>query len=319
MEGLIYKCTCLCNNKIYIGQTIQTFNERRRQHIKEAFNEKYVGYTYHFHRALRKYGLDNFKWEILQTITADNIDDLVNCLDLLEIQYIEQYNSYKNGYNSTLGGNSPTRRNSKIDVYLEDGTLIETLDSARQTSQKYEIPLQSVWNVCRKVQNFSYKNGIRYIFRYQGDTYSESEISINKNIATDSLVLMYNLDGFCIKTFLTPKQAEEYFNISKGAVSRCCIRNSKFVFIDGSRYIFKYANDDITKQDILDALKVKSDPKCRVIAIDYKTQEVIGTFETMSEGAKKFNTTVSKISEVCSGKRRSSGKYNGNPILWKKL
>ena len=65
MKGLIYKCICNCNGKVYIGQTIQTFDERKRSHIKEAFNDQCPGYNYHFHRALRKYRLDNFTWEII--------------------------------------------------------------------------------------------------------------------------------------------------------------------------------------------------------------------------------------------------------------
>lgn len=319
MKGLIYKCICNCNGKVYIGQTIQTFDERKRSHIKEAFNDQCPGYNYHFHRALRKYGLDNFTWEIIDTIEMKNPEDLAICLDDLEIKYIKQYNSYHNGYNSTEGGNSPTRRTSKIKIYLEDGTLIKTLSSAREVAEVYSISLQSVRNVCRKAQNFSYINGIRYVFRYEEDDYTEQEIAINKLTKTNSLVLMYDLDGKCINTFTSPKEADTRLHLSTGAVCRNCNRNSAFVFVDGVRYIFKYINDELTFDDIERALNVKSDPKCKVTAIDSVTREVIGVYNSMSEANKALHIASGKISEVCSGKRKSAGKFNGHPIYWEKI
>lgn len=319
MKGLIYKCTCNCNGKVYIGQTVQTFNERKRSHIKEAFNKQYPGYTYHFHRALRKYGLENFTWEIIEIVDIKKPEDLTTCLDNLEVKYIQQYDSYHNGYNSTEGGNSPTRKISKIKVYFEDGTLVKILSSAREVSEVYNIPLQSVRNVCRKVQNFSYINGIRYIFRYESDDYTEQEIATNKSIKTNSLVLMYDLDGNCINIFTSPKEADTKLNLSTGAVCRNCNRNSAFVFVDGIRYIFKYINDELTFNDIERALNIKADPKCKVKAIDSITKEVIGVYNSMSEANRALHIAPGKISEVCSGKRKSAGKFNGHPIYWEKV
>lgn len=89
--GIIYKAVNKINKKIYIGQTIRSLKERKRDHIKCEDN------TY-FHNALRKYGTDNFEW--FEIDSADNINDL----NYLEKYWIEFYNSYKNGYNMTTGG-----------------------------------------------------------------------------------------------------------------------------------------------------------------------------------------------------------------------
>lgn len=51
-----------------------------------------------FHRAIRKYGFENFKWEIIQ----ENI--LEEFLDIVEIYQIAINNSYYTGYNETFGG-----------------------------------------------------------------------------------------------------------------------------------------------------------------------------------------------------------------------
>ena len=94
---IIYKATNLTNGKIYIGQTIKPLNKRRIKHICEAFKYQKT----RFHRAIVKYGAENFKWEVLE----DNIEDLKN-LDKREIYWISYFDSFNKGYNDTKGGNS---------------------------------------------------------------------------------------------------------------------------------------------------------------------------------------------------------------------
>lgn len=91
----IYKYTNLVNNKIYIGQTSKTLEER----AKNGSNYKGSRYFYH---AIQKYGWDNFIPEILE----DNLDrDEAN---IKEEYYISLYNSCDPnvGYNIAYGGNN---------------------------------------------------------------------------------------------------------------------------------------------------------------------------------------------------------------------
>ena len=62
--GIIYSYTNLINQKKYIGQTI-TPEQRKKAHKSGAFNEADSTYDSPFHRAIRKYGLENFNYEIL--------------------------------------------------------------------------------------------------------------------------------------------------------------------------------------------------------------------------------------------------------------
>lgn len=93
--GLIYKVTNTINEKVYIGQTTQTLHKRRVRH--ESGSRK-KNTTIHFHRALKRHLLENFHWEILEY--CDNKTQLND----MEYHYIMQFNSYKKGYNSSLGG-----------------------------------------------------------------------------------------------------------------------------------------------------------------------------------------------------------------------
>jgi group I intron endonuclease len=92
--GIIYKTTNKINGKVYIGQTIQTLNARKRGHLWEAFEKKDNS---KFNRALRKYGAENFSWHIICIVVEKELNSL-------EIKNITLNNSYYSGYNSTEGG-----------------------------------------------------------------------------------------------------------------------------------------------------------------------------------------------------------------------
>ena len=63
----IYKITNKLNNKSYIGQTID-IERRWRSHKTEPFNPNSDAYNTLFYRAIRKYGIDSFIFEIIDTI-----------------------------------------------------------------------------------------------------------------------------------------------------------------------------------------------------------------------------------------------------------
>ena len=93
--GIIYKVTNQENGKIYIGQTIQTLNERKNKHYYKARQEEY---TTHFINALRKYPEEVFIWEIIDEAETKK------ALDEKEKYWIAYYNSIEKGYNTKDGG-----------------------------------------------------------------------------------------------------------------------------------------------------------------------------------------------------------------------
>lgn len=93
--GLIYKFTNKINNKIYIGQTTQTLEQRVNKHLQSLDDNTY------FHRSLKKYGINNFNIETIEESIP------LSELDNREIYWIKYYNSYYTsgkGYNLTKGG-----------------------------------------------------------------------------------------------------------------------------------------------------------------------------------------------------------------------
>lgn len=107
MYGIIYKATNKINNKIYIGQTTNSLTRRKTNHYAAARTKKD---TLFFHKAIRKYGEDNFIWEVLKQ--ADTREEL----NELECFYIKQYNSNNSeyGYNMTAGGDSHSEQSQNF-------------------------------------------------------------------------------------------------------------------------------------------------------------------------------------------------------------
>lgn len=97
---LIYKITNNINSKVYIGQTTKTFEERKNAYFNEY---KWSKNPRVIIQAMRKYGFDNFTFEIIE----NNINSQKE-LDKKERYYImEIYHSLvnENGYNVECGGN----------------------------------------------------------------------------------------------------------------------------------------------------------------------------------------------------------------------
>lgn len=98
----IYKFTNMTNQKVYIGQT-NDIEKRKRGHKSESFNTKANGYHLPFHCAVRKYGWDNFNFEILEEIPDEFGRDYLNEREIFFISYYHSLTS-ENGYNLTKGG-----------------------------------------------------------------------------------------------------------------------------------------------------------------------------------------------------------------------
>lgn len=93
MNGKIYLITNLINGKKYVGQTIMTLNQRWSKHINRSRESNPTGIA----AAIKKYGKENFSMELIATCAIDDLNQL-------EKYYIQKYNTFKEGYNLTLGG-----------------------------------------------------------------------------------------------------------------------------------------------------------------------------------------------------------------------
>lgn len=95
MNGFIYKITNDVNDKVYIGKTLLSIDKRLSEHKQDSCRDQKQ--TRPLYRAMNKYGCDKFHIELVEECPIDNLSER-------EIFWIDFYNSYKNGYNATIGG-----------------------------------------------------------------------------------------------------------------------------------------------------------------------------------------------------------------------
>lgn len=96
--------------KNYIGQTMFLPQKRWKD------GKGYIGGDHKFSRAIKKYGWENFKHEIIGAVEAKTKEQLVLDLNEWEVYFIEKYNSFRKGYNSTTGG----ERNKAVSSETKD-------------------------------------------------------------------------------------------------------------------------------------------------------------------------------------------------------
>ena len=143
----IYKITNLINGKCYVGQS-DNIKRRWKDHKVAAFYEKGSGYDAPLYRAIRKYGLRNFKFEVVEECLKEE-------LNAREMFYISHFDSYENGYNQNAGGNtSPHPQKLTQEQVLQIIVLLKTTNKTSEDIAKEfnvsgatirEIHLGSIW------------------------------------------------------------------------------------------------------------------------------------------------------------------------------
>lgn len=154
----IYKYTNNKNGHAYIGQSID-IKQRQYAHKSSAFNPKSSDYNSQFHQAIRKYGIDNFSFEILEEIEPSEYS--ASILNELEKYYIEKYDTFHNGYNASEGGEDigPNRacngeKNGRVKLTIQDVEYIRNCYNShipfREVYEEYKDKLskrglQKIW------------------------------------------------------------------------------------------------------------------------------------------------------------------------------
>ena len=151
--GIIYCYTNKINGKKYVGQTINP-QTRYNAHKSSYMNPNDKEYDSLLHRAFRKYGFENFQYEVL----AQNIDD-INVLNELEVYFIKQFNCQTpNGYNVEAGGKNSakpkTLEHRKKEIWGQAKLTEEEVIELRKAYQNKKSPTE--------IYNKKYKDRLHY-------------------------------------------------------------------------------------------------------------------------------------------------------------
>lgn len=292
--GFIYKITNKINNKIYIGFTQKTIEDRWRSHIKTAYDITSKDYNALFKKAIRKYGADNFFIEEI-----DNGETLEE-LKQKEIYWIRYFNSYafdKNGYgyNSTRGGDSPFELLQipihKIDIMT--GSILESYNSISEAEKIYGRGIQEIIN---KETHPTIKT---YTWIPQNEVFNKEQYWIANNY-----ICQLDLKGHLIKIWSGPTEASKILNIAQGNISSCLTN----VRTKAGEFQWCYYKDLKQKLNTPWKESNKAHNKKSVDQYDL-ANNFIKTWESASEAARILNLQNSKITAVCRGTRKTTGGF----------
>ena len=329
----IYKITNNINGKCYIGQSIN-ISRRWKNHKKDAFWEKGPDYEYPLYRAIRKYGLHNFTFEVLEQCAEEELNDK-------EINYIAQYKSHgPAGYNQDNGGNQAkhgilTRQEvDEIKQYLKTTNL-----SAQEIGDKFGVARRTISAI--NTGNSWAKSGEQYPIRtYRISTQHRITRTRQKKGLPKTQIknfckicgktITYNA-SFCQQCGHDQQQrttrpeplvlakivieqgfeeAGRQFSVSGKTISKWFkswgLPNKKQGIAD---WYYKETKQVPPQKQIIER-KPLSEIMTPVRQIDITTREVINTFPSAAAAVRFLNRGQSThITEVCKGRRKTAYGY----------
>lgn len=214
LKHYCYLITNLINNKVYVGVTYKNINERLKEHIKiSKFNNDSKKQA--IHKAIAKYGLENFSIQILSEY------DNANSAYEAEIKYIAQFKSTnkKYGYNQSLGGDRGPI-NMKYTINLIISTITDFCDgvSLKEIAIKNNIPYHSVFDITRLRISSSHNIPQKLLNRL-----SKIKLKSNKRKRVGALTIINLITGFI--NDLTMEELSDRYNLSINNVWNIIHRN----------------------------------------------------------------------------------------------
>ena len=209
---IVYKHTTP-SNKVYIGITCKSAKTRWRNGAGYITNE-------HFYNAIKKYGWDNIKHEILYK----NLTKKEACEK--EIELIKKYKSTNNdyGYNNSTGGE-----------YGSSGRIL-----SKESKKKISDKLKGIKRTKEQCENISEALiGLKHS-EQQKRKIKQANIGKHKGSLNgrSRAVSQYNLNGDYIQTFDYTRKASEELNICRQSIIKCC----KGIYNQAGGYKWKYCD-----------------------------------------------------------------------------
>lgn len=270
--AFIYKITNLKNNKLYIGQTSTTLERRFRQHQVAAFT---LNLQYPLYKAMRKYGIDNFKIELVEEVAPEQLNER----EQFYIRQYESFVSFNKGYNATRGG---------------EGNIL--LD--------YEL-IYKLWEEGKSIAEISSitganRYGIRGVLKVL-PTYNETESRIRGNTYQHSLrlkpIYQYTPDGNFVAEFASVSEASAALNIPV---------KSLFAALTSDITLAGCCQWSYLKQETIAAITYKARKYKQAVLEITATGTVLARYESASEAARILGLNSNYVRTACN---KASHKY----------
>ena len=176
----IYQITNDVNQKIYIGKTENSIEKRFKEHCWDASRERNEKRS--LYNAMRKYGIEHFHIELIEE--TDNPEER-------EIYWIEKKQSFKNGYNATIGGDG--RKYIDYDLVVKTYQDLQNIKLVAKQLNHDESTISKIL----KEKNIDIKSSIEWMRENRGKKVGQYDLNDNFIQSFDSrgLASKYLIDN----------------------------------------------------------------------------------------------------------------------------
>lgn len=294
--GFIYKITNLLNQHCYIGQTSRDYKTRWEEHKREAYEGSSLGYNFILHKAFRKYGIENFSFELLEECENNLLQDK-------EKYWISFYKSFSGdgygGYNMTRGGEG--------NLLISYETVYKLWDEGYTTTQIGEIlehDRSAIRDILKGYKNYSPEEGIkrgRLLQNGDGTEKNQPKPRNKKNLP----ILQYSIYGDFIAEYPNRIYAEQATGIAAKNIWAAIRGKSK----TAGGFQWTYKNDPAPKNISKEHLNANY----KQAVVQYSKEGVLlNEYESAAEASRQTNINSNVIRNVCQGKGKTAGGY-----IWK--
>lgn len=214
----IYQIENKINGKKYIGQSIEIEN-RWKKHLNAKDN-------FLIHKAIKKYGKENFNFSIIEECNLLELDDKEN-------YWINFYNTLvPNGYNMIKGGSNGVglSKGKVVLQYSLEGKFLNKYNSANQASMSTGVDHWSICACCRG----EYQHAGNFQWKYEDDLKDIKPIQIRTNFIIQQLD---KTTDKIIAEFSSLSEASNVTNIAKSTICNVC--NGKGKTAGGFKWKYK--------------------------------------------------------------------------------
>ena len=284
MKYIVYITINLCNGKFYIG-VHRTNPDNFDGYIGcGIYRASQATKDYTLHKAVRKYGYENFKRTTIK-IFPDTEEGRLQAFELEQILVNETLLKSKSTYNTALGGRESTTEDLMKTVYMFDlnGNYLKSFKSARDAASYIQPENQdsartAIKNNCLGQTNSSFGYFWSYTKKF---TYSNDRI---REIA------QYTINGKFLRTFKSITDAE--VSLSLNSIQQAIVKK-------GSSGGFQWRYFEGDTSDIPTLVNVKTKNNHLPIVMLDKENNIIKEFNCVKQCISEYpELSASQINRV---------------------
>ena len=230
----VYKITNLLNNMVYIGSSVEV--ERRwRQHKQASINENDHHYNYPLMKAFREFGINNFKFEVVETC-----NDYKEMIKAEHNWIIKEDCINPKGYNQTDNTESPmfdseiakkmsdTKREKygkKVCEIDEEGNILEIWQSLAEAGEKTGLDRFKISNVCNGRRLTTGDRVFRFLDEEENIIIPEvkvNQVQTNRITKTSRKVGAYNANNELVASFDSLQLAAQFCGGNSSTIAAVC-------------------------------------------------------------------------------------------------